>query len=1738
MSKKLQLARYSTKYKVYDKARNLIGNSDGYITRDEAIGAVTAMKDYDVVDVKIEPYIVGGIEQISSSLKQFTLVLSTRDHTHLGQLRNIQDLKYTANYNSADEISFKIVKELDGEVDRLWDDVYDLRFIYVVDIDEYFEISVSLIDHDNKEKTITAKSACEAELSQTNLYIEINNTNDQYWNYNEQTYIPTIFYDESDKQHSLLHRILETVPSYTIDYVDESLCDLQRTFSVTGTSIYDFMVGDLAKQMNCVFTFDSVNRTISAYDMYTVCNNIENDDPSKDCPYYINEGNQYYGGNKEQHHRYRGKFNDFCPYCGDNKLKYPGRDTNVFVSTKNLTEEVTFDTDTDSIKNCFKLVGGDENMTSAIKMLSPGKTSRIYHFSSEQKNDMSRRLVHKIDLYEKLYTVFNSNKPMSFMYYIYVKYDGKRYNYVYENGKYIYKEETGGNYVHDEATDMYFKIDDFNTFYTYDEDKDEYSLNYEHEYDTVDRHYQTDNTGLDYKGDYDPTDPSVITSSNYTAFKEANENDYFYTKDNGNYLKATVFVNNAISIGENHNSTIFVDVPTSFIQIDEDGLPINQGEAYVSEKNIVDCYNDLIGYNIEILRDDKIEVTNYRDMYTAYYTKKFATETELAKQVTKTIERIENPIIGHNKLVKYMYDAEDFILYLRSAMMPVLDKVDGSAYAQGKKIQEAFAKGIEIGVASLGNWASTSKITRATAESAIKNHAKIFTNSGYVKIETLNGALNESVWTGIFKVTSYADKEDIRFVGLNDISMTNEGLTPFTVELTHNYSKYVSQRVMQELITFDEDECVVSDVLSLNKSLYSFKYALKEYSLNRLESFKNGCQAVIDILTEAGASSYDNKQYPDDDPMIGTQTMLNDMYHRYYKSPDGTKDTDIFSFYEKLRAVEAEYNLRSKEIQIVYGVDIQDGDQVKNEKGLKSVLRIANDKIIALLDMDRQLGDDKKSFNNYIREQEYTNSNYTSEDLSNSELLDYARRFIVEANKELIQSSTYQHSITSNLYNLMKMEEFFPLLDDFELGNFIRVKCDDKIYRLRLISYEIDFNNITNINTTFSDMTRTADGLNDIESILNTAQNMSTSYGYTQSQADKGNSASIKLGNIVRNGLNSGLMNIMNNTKEEIVIDGNGLAAKTWDDVQGIYNPKQLRITHNIMCFTENNWESASLALGEHNYIRYDEDNKKFVGDVGYGLTSKFVQSGYIIGESQIIGSKIYSVDYNKTGKKEGTYIDLTGNGYVWFGGGNLEVDRAGNVKVKGDVTAKSFTLSKNDSNDFYTDSNGKIVIEKGKNFGLDANGNLHAENGYFDGEINATSGTFNGNVIAQSFQTVNGPEFNVDKDGKVTISKSTTSGGFFNINKDGTIKLKQEGTKNGVKVSCGIDEFGQLVATNGVFMGSVTATSFSIGGVSSDKDGNLIIKQGKFGLAADGKLTASDGDFTGKIHATEAVIDDILYMKLKANTIAVDVLSLASNAYGTDRDLLIGNGLSSKKTPGISLMSKTTFYQSGIFRDKTYLKMENNSNEYFQNSIQFEGNTTTFDNYITFTVDKNNLEASLNNIINRVSTAKEVKNGKEISPTQRIRFYHILKKQDYKIKNYDEVNSIIEAGLASTDKSIRMLAAHAYSEFKEFSEFYETQGTNTTVGNIKISAFSNGKLNANSKMPGINSGGSEITSDDELVGTLFSIADEQNDRNILTYKRVQNDGSDTSHPKSKYDYKYTVEILGTLVSTYWTEIK
>lgn len=541
----------------------------------------------------------------------------------------------------------------------------------------------------------------------------------------------------------------------------------------------------------------------------------------------------------------------------------------------------------------------------------------------------------------------------------------------------------------------------------------------------------------------------------------------------------------------------------------------------------------------------------------------------------------------YQSIMKDIYDSIDEQLYLESTMMPDIEIASTNAQKELARLTSENLNPIavqDVSIASL-----------YTANNAVLGMAKCIVNSTVFKIEIVESSFESQTWKGKFRVTNYSDEED-----------TAENTGYITITINDDYSYYVNQKIKK---TINRNDVYLVDMFDSKTDLTVFKEELKKYCLSRLNSFESAYQTIIDVLIESNCSNYSTYG-----------NIYNGLYVPYYK---------------KLIAIQKEISKRSSEIEIV------DARLTELEK--------SRSEITEQLNLQNYLGDELwKELCSFRREDSYENSNYISDGLDNSEILVKAQELFNKAKNEAITASTLQMSLSTTMINLLAIPEFKKLTGMFEGGNWIRIGLDEKIYRLRLIHFKIDFSEIQNIEVEFSDVTQTANGLNDTKSLMNKVASMATNFNYVAHQAEQGSKSFTELDKIRNDGLNTALYNISSSINQEFIIDEHGITGRQWDDILGDYSPEQVKINNNILVYTDDYWQTAKAAIGKIEY--YNPIRKTNISQ--YGLLADAVISGILIGDN-IIGGNIYSENYSST---TGTHIDLN-NGDFTFAGGKFVYD-------------------------------------------------------------------------------------------------------------------------------------------------------------------------------------------------------------------------------------------------------------------------------------------------------------------------------------------------------------------------------------------------------------------------------------------------------------------------------------------------
>ena len=588
------------------------------------------------------------------------------------------------------------------------------------------------------------------------------------------------------------------------------------------------------------------------------------------------------------------------------------------------------------------------------------------------------------------------------------------------------------------------------------------------------------------------------------------------------------------------------------------------------------AYDDLFDYyesEYEFIPDETVR-SAYNEIVEEYRTYK------------DSLAVIPESIVGYPALMSAYYDTIDFELFLRNELMPEVTIQTTTAALEGAKLNVLSMTPVAV--------SNIDTVSGTTASNAVLSLARCAVDPRYqvkVKEYTFVG----STWRGVFTVTNSGDEEDT--ANTNYISF----------ELTNDQETYIVQNLRKTLSKSSDEAFDIASIFSQDSD--AFSATMKTFCLNRLSAFRDAAQSAIDLLIRQGIA--------DQATWASSQRNLYDAIYTPY--------------YDKLQIIDNEIATREAEIATVVGTtDLYGGI---SSYGMRTLIDSTREAIGRALDFESFIGTKLwLEFAAYRREDTYQNSNYISDGLDNLQLFEMAQAFIESAKKEIAKSSTEQHSISATLKNLLVMKEFTAILDNFEIGNWLRLRIDDVVYKLRLIEYEIDYDNLDKLDVVFSDVKISEFGMSDIESVLNAASSMSTSYGGVMRQASRGDQSRSLLENWVENGLALTKMKIIDSTENQnVVYDEHGILCRELNPETELYDEKQLKILNKGLYVTDDNWRTSKAGIGD--FVFWNPETRQM--EEHYGVIADTLVGHLILGEH--VG--IYNMDNSVVIGKEGLVI-------------------------------------------------------------------------------------------------------------------------------------------------------------------------------------------------------------------------------------------------------------------------------------------------------------------------------------------------------------------------------------------------------------------------------------------------------------------------------------------------------------------
>lgn len=531
------------------------------------------------------------------------------------------------------------------------------------------------------------------------------------------------------------------------------------------------------------------------------------------------------------------------------------------------------------------------------------------------------------------------------------------------------------------------------------------------------------------------------------------------------------------------------------------------------------------------------------------------------------------------------------------------------------------------------------------------------------------------------------------------------------------------------------------------------------------------------------------------------------------------------------------------------------------------------------------------------------------------ELYDYA---VERLNK--LSSPTFYFTVDSA--NFLALDDFTEFAKQFELGERVYLHIDDEVLEPIAMSVSIKFDDLPSFQIDFSDNYNQNDKTFTLEGILDQAISSSNSLDLNQYNYSNfvNSGAKTSVEQFMKSAIDAMKNNIMAGANNELVIDGTGLRCMKWDEDAKAYSPKQIWMAHNAIMFTEDNWDSATIGIGEFtdkNFgTLYGIVLPALVGTLLAGknliIESEKQDGGVAVFKMDAEGASLHNASFNLYGETGGR-IDM-GAIFGLVGGGDptkmFVYDQFNNpIGVK---TANNKSVTKVEDLDANDTPNA--------NFWLDMDGGL-----YIKGVIDAVGGIFRG-----SLEVGGSTAFRVDAQGNLKIGGTATNPNFS------------------------VDANGNLIANTGTFKGTVQGATYK------DSSGNIMMNakqqfksdylclnginvgNGQFVVDANGNVSVSGSIKMGTgssidwsqiteqnasmslayIQATNAFnYAGTAYDKAgNAYNLATDAYDYADNAY----DLAYENRITDKKVFDVLTGGGTRF---GIFSDSSTNRLYINAN-------------------------------------------------------------------------------------------------------------------------------------------------------------------------------------------------------------------
>lgn len=355
------------------------------------------------------------------------------------------------------------------------------------------------------------------------------------------------------------------------------------------------------------------------------------------------------------------------------------------------------------------------------------------------------------------------------------------------------------------------------------------------------------------------------------------------------------------------------------------------------------------------------------------------------------------------------------------------------------------------------------------------------------------------------------------------------------------------------------------------------------------------------------------------------------------------------------------------------------------------------------------------------------------------ELFEYGKTILSR-----ISQPSYSFSVESS--NFIFLEEFKSFTEQLELGNTITLSVrDDLVVNPIIIGYEFSYEDETSFSIQFAS-SYTGDNDFAFEDLMDKAITGGTTISYNKySYNDWARNSKDEVTTFINSALDASVNAIKSNEDINILFDENGILLRQYDSNIGDYEGDQVWLVNNMIAFSQDGFDTASLAIGRIN----------FNGANVFGVVADVLVGRMVAGNNLLItnSNNKFLVDETGATLQDASFTLQTTNGR-----GKIILDPDSGIKVQGN-TGGSFV------DKFYVDTDGNVRFT-GDITGANGtfSGDLSAAGGTFSGTLQAVDGTFNGRVFVYNGDS----SVDIDPSGSIILEIKHLTDTVFSIDENG----------------------------------------------------------------------------------------------------------------------------------------------------------------------------------------------------------------------------------------------------------------------------------------------------------------------------------------------------------------------------------